>query len=91
MSASHPMNESRASWAWEVVEAFGSITGADIYEEAIGDLLCDIGHLCDEERLDFLAVVRKAVAYWKIEQVDPVGIADPPAVTIIIDEADSPP
>src|SRR5688500_18947635 len=71
MRASHPMNDSRAEWAREVVEAFGSITGADLYEDAAGDLICDIGHLCDEEGLDFVAMVRKAVAYWSIEQADP--------------------
>jgi hypothetical protein len=84
MRTSHPMNDSRAEWAREVVEAFGSITGADLYEDAAGDLICDIGHLCDEEGLDFVAMVRKAVAYWSIEQVDPDGIADPPEVDIII-------
>ena len=84
MNASHPMNQSRAGWARKAVEAFGSITGADLYEEAIGDLICDVGHLCDQEGLDFLALLGGAVANWKIEQTDPDGLQNPPGVEIII-------
>jgi hypothetical protein len=84
MSAAHPMNLSRADWARKAVEAFGSSTGADLYEEAIGDLLCDLGHLCDQEGLDFVTLVRGAVANWKIEQTDPDGLQNPPRVEIII-------
>lgn len=84
MIAPHTINVSRAAWAREAVEAFGSITGADLYEEAACDLICDIGHLCDQEGFDFVALLRKAVGYWKIEQSDPDGIEDPPDVEIEI-------
>ena len=86
MSSPHPINQSRAQLAREVVEAYGSISGDGFCEEAIGDLLSDIGHLCDKEQLDYVAILRKAVAYWKIEQTHPDELANRPEVEIIIED-----
>ena len=42
------MNDKRASWALEAIEAFCATTGTDA-SDAISDLLSDIMHLCDRE------------------------------------------
>lgn len=39
-------NDDRAEWAEEALSAFQATTGTDD-ETAIGDLLCDLMHLCD--------------------------------------------
>jgi hypothetical protein len=86
MSALPDINARRAAWAAKAVEVFSADTGADFRDEAISDLIADLGHLCDLEKLDFVALVRKGVAYWKIEQTDATGIAAPPYVEIIIED-----
>lgn len=76
------MNADRASWVRSAVEHFAAETGAELYAEAIGDLICDIGHLCDRQDIDFLDLAAKSIGVWRIEQTDPVGVATAPVVTI---------
>ncbi len=45
------MNGDRAEWA-AALRAFEAVTGAD-YEEALGDLLCDLMHWSDRNNFDF--------------------------------------
>lgn len=54
------MNEQRAEWARLALGAFMSATGQTDAEESLGDLLCDLMHLCDRSELDFLPLVNKA-------------------------------
>lgn len=79
-------NLNRARWAGFAVEAFSQEVGNvnEPLEVSISGLICNIAHLCDREKIDFVALVTKAVAFWKIEQTDPDGIADPPHVDLII-------
>jgi hypothetical protein len=88
MRAPPDINARRADWAAKAIGVFGAVSGADFYDEAISDLIADLGHLCDRERLDFVALVRKGIAYWKIEQTDATGIKAPPYVEIVIEETE---
>lgn len=86
MTETSKTNLNRAEWARTAVDAFAREVGNDNepLEVSINDLICDLGHLADREQLDFVAILTKAVAFWKIEQIDPDGIADPPPVDLII-------
>jgi hypothetical protein len=88
MSAPPDINARRADWAARAVETFSTVSGPDFTDEAISDLIADLGHLCDREKLDFVALVRKGVAYWKIEQTDEDGVRTPPRVDILIEGAE---
>jgi hypothetical protein len=37
-------------------------------DDAIADLICDLGHLADERGLDFLSEVRRGIGYWYAER-----------------------
>jgi hypothetical protein len=37
-------------------------------DHAISDLICDLGHLAEEQGLDFLDEVRGAIGHWYAEQ-----------------------
>lgn len=88
----HPENKKRALWAGQALDTFQAATGTDDTLDTVKDCLCGIGHFCDLRSIDFLSILAKAVAYWKIEQTDPLGLMDPPPVHIafapvITDEA----
>lgn len=82
-SRPYPMNASRALWARLALEAFAEETGAELIEQALGDLIADLGHLCDEQGLDFLHLAARGIATWKIEQEDPEGLSAPPETLIV--------
>ena len=46
------MNADRAEWAAAALRHFQCTTGTD-YEDALGDLLCDLMHWCDRNNFDF--------------------------------------
>ena len=89
-----PSNEDRADWALTALNAFAAETGqtADIgggdddIASVIGDLLCDLGHLCDRHGIDFHSKVVNAVATHASEKLP--GMEDhlgpEPAVTLEI-------
>lgn len=78
------MNLRRARWAGHAVEAFAQQTGAELWPEAISDLLCDIGHLCDAKGLNFRAITASAIGVWAVEQEEPEGVSAPYPVSIVI-------
>ena len=47
-----PTNSDRAAWAEKALLTFCCQTGTD-YEDALGDLLCDLMHWADENEIDF--------------------------------------
>jgi len=55
------MNDKRAEWASYAVRRFSEITGSELFEEAIMDLLCDLRHLCDRECVDWYDVLDSAM------------------------------
>jgi hypothetical protein len=56
---SEPTNFDRAAWAAEALATFRRRTGTD-YEDALGDLLCDLMHWADEHELDFDSALSRA-------------------------------
>lgn len=80
----HPENRKRARCAYEALVAFNAKTGSEIPDDALSDLICDLGHYADQQRIDFTAILARAIGYWKIEQTDPLGVSDRPDVDIII-------
>ncbi len=79
------LNHKRAICAEKAVAVFSEIVNADDTRQAIQDLICDIGHLCDREGLDFQQVVVIAVGWWHAERIDPNGLHPEPYVTLSID------
>lgn len=64
-----PTNSDRANWARKAVLAFRKTHKMDsVMNENISDLMTDLGHLCDEEGLDFEYFCQKAVTGWKEEK-----------------------
>jgi len=63
-------NRKRAEQAEFGVEAAGRARGdaVNIDEDNIRDLVADLGHLCDREGLDFVAIVKTAKADWRSER-----------------------
>jgi len=62
-----PTNRNRAEWAALAVRRFAEITGSDLYEEAIMDLLVDLRHLCSRESLDWEYILHKANLHYREE------------------------
>lgn len=63
-------NGKRAEQAEFAVEAASRARGeaVTIDEDGIRDLLADLGHLCDRERLDFPGIVNTAEKDWRSER-----------------------
>lgn len=60
-----PTNEMRASAALEALEAYAMAKGdlraaGEDTETILGDLLCDLRHLCDEEKIDFNLMIARS-------------------------------
>jgi hypothetical protein len=60
------MNDRRAEWAETSLRHFRSWTGAE-YDDALGDLLCDLMHWCDRNDFDFEAVMDRARMHYEAE------------------------
>ncbi len=86
MTNATSINADRAQWARSAVDHFAKETGADVYSEAISDLICNLGHLCAQEQLDFVKLIADAVGVWRIEQIDPAGVSAAPPVIVVIGE-----
>ena len=79
------LNLKRAASAEQAVAKFAEVVNADDTRQAIQDLVCDIGHMCDREGLDFQKIIVTAVGWWNAERIDPEGILAGPCVTLSID------
>jgi hypothetical protein len=62
-----PSNEDRALRAETALRQFRRETGIGHDREAVGDLIADLGHYCDERGLDFDELVRRGVEHWRAE------------------------
>lgn len=60
------MNANRAEWAAAALYEFRRLTGAD-YEDALGDLLCDLMHWSDSNNFDFEAALFRAQMHYQAE------------------------
>jgi hypothetical protein len=64
------MNAKRARWARHAVGTFQKDTGlgdVDGLDTAIGDMLGDLMHLCDQESFDFNELIEKGRHYYEGE------------------------
>lgn len=82
------LNLKRAAIAEQGVAKYAEAVNADATRQAIQDLVCDIGHLCDREELDFQKIIVTAVGWWHAERIDPEGILAGPCVTLSVDETE---
>lgn len=78
-------NIKRAYWAEVAIARFASLTGVDTLEDAIGDLIGNLGHLAQAKGLDFLPLVRTGIGHWHLEQTDEDSIDVLPSVIITIE------
>ena len=60
------MNDARAEWAGKAIAAFRQATGSD-KDTVVRDLLCDIAHWCDRNKIDFLDELTIAGDHYKEE------------------------
>jgi hypothetical protein len=60
------MNNGRIEWAAAASRHFQSTTGSD-YEDAPGDLLCDLMHWCDRNNFDFELALCRARGHYEAE------------------------
>jgi len=60
------MNNDRAEWAAAALRHFQCITGTE-YEDALGDLLCDLMHWSDRNDFDFAAALERARMHYEAE------------------------
>ena len=77
-------NEQRAMWAEACLTLFSEMTGADLPEDAMGDLIANLGHYAQCEDVDFLKVLATGIGHWHLEQIDPESFDMMPTVTITI-------
>ncbi len=82
--------KSRAAEASAALAARGAAQGDDL-PTSIQDLVCDLGHLCDEAKLDFVAILTRAIRHWQVERIDPASVAEGPVVEIYIGAEGLPP
>ena len=82
--------KTRAAEASAALAARGAAQGDDL-PTSIQDLVCDLGHLCDENKLDFVDILTRAIRHWQVERIDPLSVAPGPAVEIRIGDEGLPP
>jgi hypothetical protein len=61
-------NDDRSDWAASALRTFSARTGSGLGEEGVGDLIADLGHYADLHKIDFIDVVRTALANWAVER-----------------------
>ncbi len=78
-----PHHETRAEAARQALQAYVSDTSQDL-ETRIADLITDIGHLCNVEKLDYLEALRCGIRHWAVVRIDPNSTLPGPTVEIVI-------
>ncbi len=81
---SRAINSERAGWAAAALVVFQrTVNEADI-ETAMADLIADLGHLAKRHKLDYIAILRRAIRAWAYEERDPRELGTSPSVSIRI-------
>ena len=68
-----PDNADRAEFAARALLAFCEEVGLDEAVErndAVSDLICNLGHFCDRHGLDFLSIASGAIGIWDAERTE---------------------
>jgi hypothetical protein len=63
-----PANDDRARRALAALNAYVETSDHDDEPEIYTDLLADLGHLCDQEGIDFQHLVDIALVHWRTER-----------------------
>ena len=82
--------KTRAAEALAALAARSEAKGTEL-ATSIQDLVCDLGHLCDDNKLDFVAILTRAIRHWQVERIDPASVAEGPVVEIYIGTEGLPP
>jgi hypothetical protein len=64
-------NARRAKCARFALTTYCEATGSRLGQDAICNLLADIGHLCDEQGLAYHSVLEAALLHWQAERGSP--------------------
>jgi hypothetical protein len=67
----------RAASAAECLDRFVSVTHCDPGQDAVTDLITNLGHYADRHGLDYPMLLRRGIAHWLSEQTDPESITAP--------------
>lgn len=65
-------NDDRARWAKRALRSFSCETGSGMGEEALHDLLCDLGHYAHSIGIDFTSAMERAAKTWVEETIEEV-------------------
>lgn len=62
-------NDRRAAWAAVALDAFKTETrlGAKENDLAVSDLICDIAHWCDRNKVNFELALTRAAGHYAVE------------------------
>jgi hypothetical protein len=63
-----PANDDRARRALAALNAYVEASDHDDEPEIYTDLLADLGHLCDQEGIEFQVLVDIALVHWRAER-----------------------
>lgn len=77
-------NRERAALAEACLDLFADNAGWNHPDEAICDLIANLGHYAQRQLLDFPRLVARAISHWHLEQSDEDSVNVLPTVTILI-------
>lgn len=77
-------NLTRAQWAERCIQLFVDITGVDTLEDAVGDLIANLGHYARLQGIDYIDRVKCGLGHLYVEQIDENSLDPLPTITIII-------
>ena len=80
-------HDHRARRSGIALAAYSAETGSDMPDDAITDVIADLGHYADHHALDFPLLLRRAIGHWLAEKSDPEGL-DHPEIAILADGQD---
>ena len=79
-----PHQGDRVRVAKQALHAYCIATGADDDDEAIHDLIADLGHYADRHDIDFVDCAARAIGCWALEKRGPYCDVPIPRVVIRI-------
>jgi len=78
-------NLTRARFAERSIQIFVGMTSVDTLEDAIGDLIANLGHYAQLQGLNYPHLLKTGIGHWHLEQIDEDSIDVLPDVIITID------
>jgi hypothetical protein len=70
MTRRRKANQLRAQRALAALNAYLDVSDNNDKPEIYCDLLTDLGHLCDSERIDFQRLIDMALIHWSCERTE---------------------